>query len=99
MRLNRVIARGAFILAMLAPAGAYAFEFTQIGGKDGQAAQFQDPAEKALSEPLGGLQFGVSGGKANAVDDSALPPWQFRPPPQSQNSYNTLGRSGFGSLR
>lgn len=100
MRLYRVIASGALALALLVPAGAYAFEFTKIGGGEaGQAAQYLDPLAQSSSNSLGGLQFEVNGGSGSQVDDSALPPWQFRPPPR-QGSYNsTIGGSGFRSFR
>ncbi|HVZ03863.1 hypothetical protein [Hyphomicrobium sp.] len=96
MRIHHYIAGAAFAAAIAVSGGALAFETTSLGGTnpDG-SAQFQDPDEKPLSGPLGGLQFGVtsSGGNNSSDDDTGRPPWEIKPPP-ARSSFTGAPLSG-----
>ena len=55
MQLHRTFAAAAFLAASLASSGAFAFSFTEIGGKNADgSAQYQDREEQQLTAPLGG---------------------------------------------
>jgi hypothetical protein len=91
MRIHHLIAGAAFAAAIAASGAAYAFETTSLGATnpDG-SAQFQDPDEQQLKDPLAGLQFGVtSSGGNDTAEDSTRPPWEIKPPPPSQSFYGS----------
>jgi hypothetical protein len=96
MRIHRAIAGAAFVCAIVIAAGAAnAFEFTSVGGTDADGSpHYQDPDQKVLPSPLGGLQFDTkssSSGQQSSDADSGVPPWRIQPPPPTAGFLGSFG--------
>ena len=73
MRIHRVITSAAFVIAIMAPGAASAFESTQIGGTNSDgSAQYQDPEEQKLQAPLGSVRVM----QGNGFNDNGQPAGQ-----------------------
>ena len=78
MRSYRAITAAAFLIAIMAPSAASAFENTQIGGTNSDgSAQYQDAEEQKLQPPLGGVK--VTGSGFNDNGQSATQGWSAAP--------------------
>ncbi len=91
MRFHRVMAAAALASALLASAGADAFETTSVGGTSAAgSAKYQEPDEMSAaampsaSSPFGNFNFSAGSG-ANSDSDNASTKW-----------LSSTGSPGFG---